>query len=343
MRNIRICIYGGTDLKGAPVPFISELAYSILKTRDDAVIVTGGFRFSHDTPEAISTDVAALRGAQKFAAEQGISLKECFEAWIPEPALDNRRDEEGVERMSDADGITTRTMAGRTPLGRRLAMVAAMNLVITISGRKHTEVVIEQALELGVPVFPVPFAGGDSKTALNRHRARIESAFEPGALEKCLSQLEATIQTDISAAASAVVSLIATARFGKCLVLCPFDDVHKTIYESIIEPEIRKHMIPLRLDLLPVSNAISSNFADAIQTSLGVIVDITVANDNVMYEIGYAHALKMVPLIYTREASRLADLPVYLRTLNIKLVSDKTPLQQILSEYIESIRPRRSV
>ncbi|CAN5426339.1 hypothetical protein BH10BAC2_BH10BAC2_19010 [soil metagenome] len=340
MRNIRICIYGGTDLKGAPVPFISTLAYTILKSREDAIIVTGGFRFSHEKPQATSTDVAALQGAQRFAEEKGINLKECFEAWIPEPKLDSRRDTEGVVRMKEEDGITIRVMTGRTPLGRRLAMVAAMNLVITISGSKHTEVVIEQALESGIPVFPIPFAGGDSEVLLKRHKARIESAFEPTALDKCLETLSQTIDSVIEQAAASVVTLIGTARFGKCLVLSPFDDTHKDIYKSIIEPEIRKHMIPVRLDLLPDSDTIYNNFADVIQTSRGVIVDITIVNDNVMYEIGYAHALKIIPLIYTRHASRLINLPVYLRTLNIRLVSDKTPLGSLVEEYIDSIKSR---
>jgi len=340
MRNFRICIYGGTDLRGAPVQFISELAYTILKSREDVIIVTGGFlKRDKDVANIISTDVAALQGAKRFAKEQGISLKDCFEAWIPEPKLDNRRDIEGVERMTEEDGITIRVMTGRTPLGRRLAMVAGVNLVITIAGSKHTEVVIEQALELGVPVFPIPYANGDSKDLFERHKARIKSAFEPGAIDKCLEILSATINSNISEAATAVVTLIEKARFGKCLVLSPFDDDHKKLYDTVIEPEIRKHMIPLRLDLLPDSNVISNNFAEAIQTSRGVIVDITVCNDNVMYEIGYAHALKIVPLIYTREASRLNNLPVYLRTLNIRLVSVKTPLQQLISEYINTIKP----
>ena len=50
---------------------------------------------------------------------------------------------------------------GRTPLGRRLAMVAGVAIVITISGKRHTEVVVEQGLDLGVPVLRCPNTGGD--------------------------------------------------------------------------------------------------------------------------------------------------------------------------------------
>jgi len=37
-------------------------------------------------------------------------------------------------------------------------MIAGVDIVVTISSRRHTEVVGEQALELGVPVFPIPNA-----------------------------------------------------------------------------------------------------------------------------------------------------------------------------------------
>jgi hypothetical protein len=61
--------------------------------------------------------------------------------------------------MGPGDGVTVRVVHGRTALGRRLAMVAGVDMVVTISGLRHTEVVVEQALETGVPVLPLPHAG----------------------------------------------------------------------------------------------------------------------------------------------------------------------------------------
>lgn len=140
MKRVRICIYGGTDLQGTPTDFISALAYKILDSIP-AVIISGGFRHSNKNPNAISTDVAALRGTRRYADERGVDLKDCYEAWIPEPDMDSRPDIKGAVRMSEAaDGIAVRVMTGRTPLGRRLAMVAGVDVVVTISGRQHTEV-----------------------------------------------------------------------------------------------------------------------------------------------------------------------------------------------------------
>ena len=340
MRRVRVCIYGGTDLQGSPPKFVSALAYEVLNAMP-AVIVTGGFRHSHRKPNATSTDVAALEGAQRYSLERAVDLRECFEAWVPEPSLDSRPDVSGVVRMTADDGITLRVITGRTPLGRRLAMVGDVDVVVTISGKTHTEVVIEQALDLGIPVLPIPYAGGDSRAMLKAHRSKIETYFSPGALDDCLRVVSTTMKSEPSTAAKAVVSLVETARIGKCLVLLPYDEYHNRLYSSTIEPAISKYMVPIRLDQIPKSAAIYASFADAITTSAAVIADISMLNENVMYEVGYAHGRGLEPLIYATDPSRLDRLPIYFRTLNVHAATDATQVERLIDEYLRSIRSAR--
>ena len=339
MRRVRVCVYGGSNLQGTYAGFISALAYRILDSMP-AVIVTGGFK----PPKAVSAEVAALHGARRYATEHGIGLKDCYEAWIPEPSLDSLSGVEGGVRMTELDCITVRVMTGRTPLGRRLAMVAGVDIVVTISGnRQHTGVVVEQALELGLPVLPIPDAGGDSEKLLVRYRERIAASFDPGALDQCLSTVSKAIGTDPEKAAIAVVDLLRTAKVGRCLVLLPYDDLHNSLYTSSIEPAVARHMIPVRLDRLPKSEAIYVSFADAIQSSSAVIADITHLNENVMYEVGYAHGRGLTPLMYTREAARVEQLPVYFRTLNVRLASEATPVNILIDDYLCSLKASRRV
>jgi hypothetical protein len=335
-----VCVYGGTDLQGTPTDFIDALAYEILNSMQ-ATIITGGFRHSTKRPKAISTDVAALKGARRYAKDRRVDLKDCYEAWIPEPSLDSRPDIQGALRLNQNDGITVRVITGRTPLGRRLAMVAGVDMLVTISGKVHTEVVVEQALEVGVPVLPIPNAGGDSKDLLEKYRERIAASFDPGALDQCLQELSKSIDRRPQTAATAVVKLLRTAKVGKCLVLLPYDDEHNSLYTSTIEPAIAKHMIPLRLDRLPKSEAIYSSFADAVRSSSAVIADITLLNENVMYEVGYAHGCGLTPLIYTRDEARLDQLPVYFRTLNVRLASKASPASLLIDNYLSSLKVAR--
>jgi hypothetical protein len=86
---------------------------------------------------------------------------------------------------------------------------------------------------------------------------------------------------------------------------------------------------------------LGDSFADAMHTSWAVIADITVHNENVMYEVGYAHGCGLTPLIYTRDATRLEQLPVYFRTLNVRLASPATPLDVFIDEYLRSLKATR--
>ena len=109
--------------------------------------------------------------------------------------LDSRPDVKGAVRMSEADGIAVRVMTGRTPLGRRLAMVAGVDTVVTISGKQHTEVVVEQALELGLPVLPIPECWWRFEDLLKKYRKRIAASFDPGALDRCLGEISQAIDS----------------------------------------------------------------------------------------------------------------------------------------------------
>jgi len=222
-------------------------------------------------------------------------------------------------------------------------MVADVDIVVTIAGRKHTEVVVEQAVELGLPFLPIPHAGGDSKELLKQYRKRIAGRFAPGAFNRCLRDLSKTIAKSPERAASAVVDLLRTAKVGRCLVLLPYDRKHNHLYASVIEPAVARHMFPVRLDRLPKSEAIYTSFADAVRSSWAVIADITRLNRNVMYEVGYAHGCGLTPLIYTRSVARLYQLPVYFRTLNVRLVSKAKPVNALIDDYLRSLKAARTV
>ena len=147
-----------------------------------------------------------------------------------------------------------------------------------------------------------------------------------------------TIGSDPDAAALAVVNLLRTAKVGRCLILLPFDEKHDRLYSTEIEPAVSRHMVPLRLDRLPRSDAIYTSFADAVGSSRAIIADITDLNRNVMYEIGFAHGRGLKPLIFTSDRDTLQRLPVYFKTLNVRVVSPETSLASLVEEYLRSFK-----
>ncbi len=338
MRNLRVCIYGGTDLDGMPAEFVRTLAESIVSTLP-AVIVTGGFLRRHDHPLATSTDSAALDGAVRAADRLSLDLHSLFEAWVPEERLDGRPDVGGVERM-DADlGIAVRVATGRTALGRRLSMVAGVDVLITVSGRRNTEIVLEQALELGVPALPIRCTGGDSQKVYESYGDRIDAAFAPGAVHECFRLLEAR-GLDDPESVRAVIDVVRSARVGRCLVLQPYDAVDDELYDGVIRPAIEEQMLAVRLKDASGSQQIYSSFFDAVSHSSTIVADITRLNDNVMYEVGYAHGRGLQPLLFTLDPERIDRLPVYFRTLNVHAVS-KGELRELIRDHLRDVKHRR--
>jgi hypothetical protein len=321
-----------------PKAFVRSLAEEIL-VRLPAVIVTGGFLRRNDRPQHVSTDSAALEGARRAATREKADLRTMFEAWVPEGRLDGRADVAEIERMNNDLGVTVRVLAGRTALGRRLSMVGGSDVVVTVSGKTHTEVVLEQAIELGVPALPIPHTGGDSEKIYNLYRDRIEAGFPPGAVANCFEMLTARGLED-PASIRSVVDVIGSARFGRCLVLQPYREDDDELYTSLIRPTIEEQMLAVRLKDAGGSEQIYSSFFDAVSYSTTIIADITDLNENVMYEVGYAHGRGLQPLLFTLDPLRIDRLPVYFRTLYVHAVS-RSGLPALIRDHLREVKQRR--
>jgi hypothetical protein len=339
MRPLRICIYGGTGLEEPAPTFVEELAREILDTIP-SVIVTGGFLHFRDQADAISTDHAALRGARRHARTAGTDLHSCFEAFVPDPALDRNKERGGVVRMSARDGVNVRRMRQKSPLGRRLAMIHQVDVLVTIGGKRHTNEVLEQALELNTPALPLAFAGGDSAEFWTLYQDQVVHWFsldDDAESVKRLDELTASaVGRDTPAMAKWLAGLIRQARVGRCLVLMPFAD-HDGLYR-VIKEAVEDVMACERLDHLPGSYPIRSNFVDAVERSLAVIADVSDVNPNVMYEIGFAIAKGVKPMLFCRQGSPVENLPVYLRDLNIARVASDDALAQHIRQHLLDVK-----
>lgn len=170
----RIAIYGGTQLSAAESRFVESLAYSLL-TNLDVVIITGGFLYwPKKTPGAISTDFSVLQGAAKFAAEKGIALKYVLETWLPDPEVENDAEKKDVVRFREG---FVKELDDESAQARRFSMIRDVDLVITVKGKKHTAIVLDFAVTINKPAFPLAFTGGDSKRFWGINKDRIKNWF----------------------------------------------------------------------------------------------------------------------------------------------------------------------
>ncbi len=95
-------------------------------------------------------------------------------------------------------------------------------------------------------------------------------------------------------------------RKPKCLILTPFDAVGSRIYNASIRALENLHIEVIRIDHVTFGSNIRTAVLRAIDVADLIIADITRQNPNVMYEVGYAHALrKRTVLLISQETSRL--------------------------------------
>ena len=124
------------------------------------------------------------------------------------------------------------------------------------------------------------------------------------------------------------------------LLLLPFGHEHEGLLLFLSRELEHEGVRVLRLDeMLFTRGAVWANAIDeAIRRADLVVVDVTSANPNVMYELGYVHALRK-PTIIISEASALRDIPSDLVSFQL-LTYDKNdleplrrPLRSLLREY----------
>ena len=117
-----------------------------------------------------------------------------------------------------------------------------------------------------------------------------------------------------------------------CLIIAPFDAagsrIKDTIQHALDEVEIRT----LSLDNLRPGAAWVNAVTDAIKFSDFIVVDITRQNPNVMYELGYAHALRK-PTILLMGLDTKSPPPTDLQGL-LYITYDPSNLRDLRNEII---------
>ncbi len=98
---------------------------------------------------------------------------------------------------------------------------------------------------------------------------------------------------------------------GTAFVVMQFSDPYQTLYTDVIEPVIKSEPYKLRVyhagEVYRPGIILEDITAGIVEAKI-VIAEITPPNQNVFYELGYAHALKK-PTILLAESERAKDLP----------------------------------
>jgi len=126
---------------------------------------------------------------------------------------------------------------------------------------------------------------------------------------------------------------------GKCFVIMPFSCELYYFYLHLESHISKNHKILCeRADTTRQSESLWDKIKNKIERADFVIADITGCKPNVLYELGYAHAMKKPSIILTRDS--INDVPMDIRYIEIILQKDDPDgFFRDLDKAIDNIAP----
>lgn len=127
-------------------------------------------------------------------------------------------------------------------------------------------------------------------------------------------------------------------------VLMPFEKPFEDLYKDIINPVVTSEGFQCEIADQPTNNAIIQDIIESISKSRFIIADISGYNENVMYELGIAHALqKEVIIIYDNDKLE-RKIPSDIRFIRARMyyntASGGLKLKQDLTQTIDYVRSK---
>jgi nucleoside 2-deoxyribosyltransferase len=130
----------------------------------------------------------------------------------------------------------------------------------------------------------------------------------------------------------------------KALLLIPFGSPeHEQIRQLLTELLENLGFTVVRFENIRAGATWANAVADAIRTSDLILADVTGANPNIMYELGYAHALKKPTVLLANSSESITQLPSDVQSYQILMYDAaqeavlKTHLARVLRAYVGSI------
>jgi hypothetical protein len=118
---------------------------------------------------------------------------------------------------------------------------------------------------------------------------------------------ESKIQEDISDVELEEITLDSLKGKKVLFGIMPFDSEFIDVWDGAIKRAAKNTgFYPLRIDMITKSSDITDDIIEVIRQSKIVVIDVTKNNPNVMFEFGYALALKKTPVVISQSTDYLS-------------------------------------
>jgi predicted Rossmann-fold nucleotide-binding protein/nucleoside 2-deoxyribosyltransferase len=297
-RRLGVC-GSSKDLAPQAVKFC-RFAGSELAKNDNIVIMSGGTRKRRSSnPDNLAADWHIVSTARDEIIER--CGRDAIDQRI-ETVVTGDIDSQATEQFQFGKLSRTR---GKTSEARRFSFVRSLDGLLAVAGRFGTAQEMALAMELGIPVLPVPLFDGAAKD--------FWCSYEPDLIR--MLQIDAAIadrwrapvpndESSLHELAAEMVRALLSALPRRCFVIMPFSDEHVSIYDFVIEPALASvgHS-PIRLDRTAVPGDTAYQIHEGIRRCDYVIAVLDGLKPNVLYELGLAHAYGKRTILMNREGS----------------------------------------
>jgi hypothetical protein len=297
-RRVGVC-GSSKELPATAIPFC-EAAGAELAKHEHVVIVSGGSRQRPNTGDQdLATDWHIVNAAVQVMRCSGPGrIEERVETVLSDPVASKEYFIMG----------TLRQARGKTREARRFSFVRSVDALLAVCGRGGTAQELALALELDIPVLPVPLFGGSAAQVWHAYKDDLVPRLRLDA--RTVQRWEGktpTARQDLEALAVEMVGALLGSLERRCFVIMPFAQDFAALYDFVIEPVIRKagdH--PIRLDRAAVPGDVGGQIIDGIRQCDYVIAVLDGLRPNVLYELGLAHG-RGKPTVLLNRAGSLGD------------------------------------
>ncbi|MET1002633.1 MAG: hypothetical protein ABWZ15_12555 [Acidimicrobiia bacterium] len=333
--GVRILVAGGTTVDESVQDFARRFGKHLMSfTRPEVVLLTGG---------AHGADAATVRGAREELNRTSPDQIEHRIVTFPDP-----KSEEGI--LPAFVGTRVVQTKGRTKQRRRFAMAAAAHAVVAIGGSKGTPEIVALARALEIPVLPLPFTGGAAGRmwTTEEEREDIDESCRRFGIDEStrVRWLHENACQDPGSLAKEAAELTWRGATSDCFVALRYGVDDDKVWQRIEAAVNAAGLRAVRSDEHAVPGEVWRQMQERIRNARVVVGYLTderpradgrgpVINPNVMYEVGFAHALgRPVVIVHGLDTELPVDLSGHLKITYV----DTDGFSAELTRQLESVR-----
>jgi hypothetical protein len=219
--------------------------------------------------------------------------------------------------------------------------VAECDAVVVVGGGPGTLRGAHLSSLASKPLLPVTAFGGAAVEIFHKELSKFDQYYSGKLSKDTYTALDEQFPDDLGKLAESVLEMATRITSGNSVFVImgydkKLDDTFHTVRRVVMDFEYECD----RMDMVADTERIFPRMISGIRNAALVIADLSIASNNVYYELGYAEALEKGPIVIAREGSKL---PFDINDLPTTFYEDQTRLEEKLRARVRDLSGRTAI